>query len=68
MVLLILLLDVKIVESSFISSDVRDPAYEEVSTVIVEPPNSGTAIIDKLGYLLQEEGTIKWQKIFIIVL
>jgi hypothetical protein len=28
----------------------------QVTTILVEPNNSGTAIIDKLGYMLQEEG------------
>jgi hypothetical protein len=27
-----------------------------VSCIVVEPPNTGSAILDKLGYLLQEEG------------
>ena len=34
----------------------KDELYQDVSCIVVEPPNSGTAILDKLGFLIQEEG------------
>lgn len=42
-----------IISHSFITSQPRD--FPEVTTVIVEPPSSGTAVMDRLGFLLQEE-------------
>ncbi|KAJ3322157.1 putative methyltransferase nsun7 [Blyttiomyces sp. JEL0837] len=47
--------DVDVIDSDFITSDATDPTFNRVTTIIVEPPNSGTAIVDKLGYMLQEE-------------
>ncbi|KAJ3268833.1 putative 28S rRNA (cytosine-C(5))-methyltransferase [Borealophlyctis nickersoniae] len=47
--------NVDIVEGDFTGVDPADPRYAEVSIVVIEPPNSGTSILDKLGYLLQEE-------------
>ncbi|KAJ3083683.1 hypothetical protein HK102_000952, partial [Quaeritorhiza haematococci] len=47
--------NVTVLEDDFLTCDVDDPMFAEVSVVICEPPNSGTAIMDKLGYLLQEE-------------
>nr|KAJ3419985.1 hypothetical protein HK105_006256 [Polyrhizophydium stewartii] len=47
--------DVTIVENDFSISDVHDARFANVTAVIVEPPNSGTAIVDKLGFMLQEE-------------
>ena len=45
-------------EEDFTTINPKDPNYADVQCVIIEPPNSGTAIIDKLGFLLQEEGKI----------
>ncbi|KAJ3417169.1 hypothetical protein HDV05_006375 [Chytridiales sp. JEL 0842] len=47
--------NVEIIESEFITSDADEERFAKVSTILVEAPNSGTAIVDKLGYLLQEE-------------
>ncbi|ORY48086.1 S-adenosyl-L-methionine-dependent methyltransferase [Rhizoclosmatium globosum] len=47
--------NVEIVEEDFATSDASDEKFAEVNTIIIEPPNSGTLIVDKLGYLLQEE-------------
>ncbi|KAJ3034700.1 hypothetical protein HK097_004417, partial [Rhizophlyctis rosea] len=47
--------NVEILESDFLASDPADPKFADVTVVMVEPPNSGTAILDKLNYLLQEE-------------
>ncbi|KAI8610454.1 S-adenosyl-L-methionine-dependent methyltransferase [Chytriomyces sp. MP71] len=47
--------NVEVIEDDFVASDAMDPKFSEVTTIIIEPPNSGTAIVDKLGYLLQEE-------------
>ncbi|KND03793.1 uncharacterized protein SPPG_08917 [Spizellomyces punctatus DAOM BR117] len=47
--------NLEIIESDFTNLDPLDSKYEKVSVVVVEPPNSATAILDKLGYLLQEE-------------
>ncbi|KAI9352890.1 S-adenosyl-L-methionine-dependent methyltransferase [Obelidium mucronatum] len=47
--------NVDIIEDDFVTSDATDERFSEVSTIIIEPPNSGTSIVDKLGYLLQEE-------------
>ena len=38
------------------TSNPKDPMFDKVDCVLVEPSNSGTAVLDKLGYLLQEEG------------
>ncbi|TPX31254.1 hypothetical protein SmJEL517_g05356 [Synchytrium microbalum] len=46
---------VEVVEDDFMSVNVKDPKYEKVSTIICEPACSGSAIVDKLGYMLQEE-------------
>lgn len=32
-----------------------DIEFAKVTSIIIEPGNSGSAIMDKLGYLLQEE-------------
>ena len=50
------IIDVVIEETDFLSSNNMHEKFEKVTTILVEPPNSGTSIIDKLGYLLQEEG------------
>ncbi|KAJ2994941.1 hypothetical protein HDV02_001170 [Globomyces sp. JEL0801] len=47
--------NVTIVEEDFSMCDTNDPRFEKVSTIIVEPVNSGTTIVDKLGFMLQEE-------------
>ncbi|KAJ3011716.1 putative 28S rRNA (cytosine-C(5))-methyltransferase [Thoreauomyces humboldtii] len=47
--------NLEIFDSDFTSLSGDDPRFAEVSIVIVEPLNSGTGILDKLGYLLQEE-------------
>eukprot|EP00842_Homolaphlyctis_polyrhiza_P001041 jgi/Hompol1/1938/HPOL_001410-RA len=47
--------DVVIVEEDFAFADIHDPRFAQVSAVVVEPSNSGTAIVDKLGFMLQEE-------------
>ncbi|KAJ3251106.1 hypothetical protein HDU77_006135 [Chytriomyces hyalinus] len=47
--------NVEVIEEDFVSSDATDAKFAEVTTILIEPPNSGTAIVDKLGYLLQEE-------------
>ncbi|KAH6581589.1 hypothetical protein BASA61_009008 [Batrachochytrium salamandrivorans] len=44
-----------IVQDDFARCDTQDPRYSQVSVVFLEPPNSGTAIVDKLGFMLQEE-------------
>ncbi|KAI8906571.1 S-adenosyl-L-methionine-dependent methyltransferase [Powellomyces hirtus] len=44
-----------IISADFTSLSGDDPRFTDVSIVIVEPLNSGTGILDKLGYLLQEE-------------
>lgn len=48
-------LDVTIVEEDFVNSDIYNPRFAKVTSIIVEPTNSCSAIIDKLGYMLQEE-------------
>ncbi|KAJ3171281.1 putative 28S rRNA (cytosine-C(5))-methyltransferase [Irineochytrium annulatum] len=47
--------NVDVMDSDFLTCDAQDDQFAMVSTVIVEPPSSGGAIVDKLGYLLQEE-------------
>ncbi|KAJ3101518.1 putative methyltransferase nsun7 [Physocladia obscura] len=47
--------NVEIIEEDFVTSASEDEKFADVTTIIVEPPNSGTAVVDKLGYLLQEE-------------
>ncbi|KAJ3209744.1 hypothetical protein HDU67_005963 [Dinochytrium kinnereticum] len=47
--------NVDVIESDFLSCDVDDEQFSKVRTIIVEPPTTGGAIVDKLGYLLQEE-------------
>ncbi|KAI8823776.1 S-adenosyl-L-methionine-dependent methyltransferase [Fimicolochytrium jonesii] len=47
--------NLEIIESEFTTLDPLDPKFANVSVIIVEPLNSGTGILDKLGYLLQEE-------------
>ncbi|KAJ3151516.1 putative 28S rRNA (cytosine-C(5))-methyltransferase [Geranomyces variabilis] len=47
--------NLEIIGSDFASLSGDDPRFADVSVVIVEPLNSGTGILDKLGYLLQEE-------------
>ncbi|KAJ3148353.1 putative 28S rRNA (cytosine-C(5))-methyltransferase [Geranomyces michiganensis] len=47
--------NLEIIEADFASLSGDDPRFADVSIVIVEPLNSGTGILDKLGYLLQEE-------------
>lgn len=44
-----------IIEEEFALTDYNDARFAKVSTIVVEPVNSGTTIIDKLGYMLQEE-------------
>jgi putative methyltransferase len=47
--------DVTIIEDEFGLIDFKDSRFKEVSTIVVEPVNSGTTVIDKLSYMLQEE-------------
>ncbi|KAJ3041729.1 hypothetical protein HDV00_008817 [Rhizophlyctis rosea] len=47
--------NVELIESDFLTSDPSDPKFANVTVIVLEPPNSGTAILDKLNYLLQEE-------------
>ena len=47
--------NISIVDGSFLGCALNDPLYSKATVVIVEPPSSGTSIVDKLGYLLQEE-------------
>lgn len=35
--------------------DITDERLANVEAVLVEPPNTGTGIVDKMSYLLQEE-------------
>ena len=44
------------IASDFLCIDPRDERFANVKAVIIEPPNTGTGIVDKMGYLLQEEG------------
>lgn len=45
-----------VIEDDFAVCDTLDEKFAKVTTIIIEPMNSGTAIVDKLGYMLQEEG------------
>jgi 16S rRNA C967 or C1407 C5-methylase (RsmB/RsmF family) len=45
--------NVEIVPNAFITSQSRD--FPNVGAIIVEPPSSGSAVMDRLGFLLQEE-------------
>ncbi|KAI9091293.1 S-adenosyl-L-methionine-dependent methyltransferase [Phlyctochytrium arcticum] len=47
--------NIEILEQDFVDVNPQDPRFAKVSVVVVEPPNSGSAVLDKLGYLLQEE-------------
>ncbi|KAL5032021.1 hypothetical protein BDV3_000619 [Batrachochytrium dendrobatidis] len=47
--------NVSIIEGDFGLCDTQDPRFSNVTIVVLEPPNSGTLIIDKLGFMLQEE-------------
>lgn len=42
-----------VIEAEFGTTNFKDPQFESVSTVVVEAVNSGTTIIDKLGFMLQ---------------
>ncbi|KAG5461644.1 MAG: S-adenosyl-L-methionine-dependent methyltransferase, partial [Olpidium bornovanus] len=46
---------VEIFEENFLSLNPSDNRFRDVSVIVVEPPSSGTAIVDKLEYLLEEE-------------
>ncbi|TPX43185.1 hypothetical protein SeLEV6574_g05196 [Synchytrium endobioticum] len=47
--------NVEVMHDDFMSANTKDPRYEHVTAVICEPACSGSAIVDKLGYMLQEE-------------
>ncbi|KAJ3108876.1 putative 28S rRNA (cytosine-C(5))-methyltransferase [Phlyctochytrium planicorne] len=47
--------NVEIIESDFITADIDNPDFAQAKTIILEPPSTGGAIVDKLGFLLQEE-------------
>ncbi|KAI9343907.1 S-adenosyl-L-methionine-dependent methyltransferase [Zopfochytrium polystomum] len=47
--------NIDIIESDFLVSDPTDEKFKNVKLILVEPPSSGTAVVDKLGFLLQEE-------------
>jgi hypothetical protein len=47
--------NVTVIEEDFSTCNVYDEQFAKVSTVLVEPMNSGTTIVDKLGFMLQEE-------------
>ncbi|KAJ3128101.1 hypothetical protein HK098_005155 [Nowakowskiella sp. JEL0407] len=47
--------NVEVIEEDFLACDPNDSKYANVKIIICEPANSGSAIIDKLGFLLQEE-------------
>jgi hypothetical protein len=47
--------NVIVIEEDFGTCNVQHEQFNNVSIVIVEPLNSGTTIIDKLGFMLQEE-------------
>jgi hypothetical protein len=38
---------------------VNPKEYDQVKMIVCEPFSTGNAIVDKYGYLLQEEGTIR---------
>lgn len=44
-----------ILEEDFVLCDTKREQFKDVTTVLVEPSNSGTTIVDKLSYMLQEE-------------
>ena len=50
-----IVIDVEILQESFLSIQPKESQFDDIDTVIVEAPNSGTSILDKLGFLLQEE-------------
>ena len=43
------------IEEEFVNSKLDDETFGNVQVVIVEPENSGSAIIDRLGYMIQEQ-------------
>ncbi|KAJ3275849.1 putative 28S rRNA (cytosine-C(5))-methyltransferase [Terramyces sp. JEL0728] len=47
--------NVTIIEDEFSICDMHDPKFAKVELAVVEPVNSGTTIVDKLSYMLQEE-------------
>ncbi|KAJ3322853.1 putative methyltransferase nsun7 [Boothiomyces sp. JEL0866] len=47
--------DVTIIDEEFTTFDMNDVRFSQVELAIVEPVNSGTTIVDKLSYMLQEE-------------
>ncbi|KAI8927514.1 hypothetical protein BC831DRAFT_452189 [Entophlyctis helioformis] len=47
--------NVTIVEDDFAQIDTHDARFADVTAIVLEPSNSGTAIVDKLGFMLQEE-------------
>ena len=49
--------NVTIVEEDFNIADTQALQFKKVSVVLLEPTNSGTAILDRLGFMLQEEGS-----------
>ncbi|KAI8906764.1 S-adenosyl-L-methionine-dependent methyltransferase [Gorgonomyces haynaldii] len=49
------LTNVQVIESDFALCNVLDSRFAQASVVIVEPANSGTGVVDRLGYMLQEE-------------
>jgi hypothetical protein len=46
---------VTILEENFALCDPRSEQFKDVTAILVEPTNSGTTIVDKLSYMLQEE-------------
>ncbi len=44
-------------EKDFVAAKSDDPMFEKATVVLCTPPSSGSAIVDKLTYFLQEEGT-----------
>ncbi|KAJ3373954.1 putative 28S rRNA (cytosine-C(5))-methyltransferase [Kappamyces sp. JEL0680] len=47
--------NVTIVEDEFALTDAKDARFKDVTTIVVEPVNSGTMVVDKLSHMLQEE-------------
>ena len=45
-----------IIEQEFVDSKIDEEMFKDVQIIIVEPENSGSAVIDKLGYMIQEHG------------
>ncbi len=45
-----------VIEDEFIMANFKDQQFADITTIIVEPANSGTTVLDKLGFMLQEEG------------